>query len=67
MIASIIGGLVIGFIYALIALGFYITWICHKSVSFAQGDLLMIGAFVGYQLYAVMHLPFLAVLLDSSI
>jgi branched-chain amino acid transport system permease protein len=55
--------LVLGLIYAVIALGFYITWMCHKSVNFAQGDLLMVGAFVGFVLYVNVGLPFIAVVL----
>jgi branched-chain amino acid transport system permease protein len=40
----VLSGLSIGAIYSLVALGFYIMWSACKSVNFAHGDVLMLGA-----------------------
>ncbi|KAA8996915.1 branched-chain amino acid ABC transporter permease [Affinibrenneria salicis] len=43
-------GLSLGSMYALLALGFHITWIVSRTVNFAQGSAMMVGATVGYSL-----------------
>src|SRR6516225_6718090 len=43
-----VNGLIDGSIYALIALGFSIVYGILKLLNFAQGDVFMIGAFIGY-------------------
>ncbi|MCC7106605.1 MAG: ABC transporter permease [Chloroflexi bacterium] len=64
---QIIGGLTLGLIYALIALGFTITLRASDLVSFAQGELVMTGAFVGYTLLQSTPLPYVAVFLLTSL
>jgi len=54
-----LSGLVIGCIYALIALGFSLIYRASGLMNFSQGDILTIGAFVGYTFYAVLRLPFI--------
>ncbi|SHI37388.1 branched-chain amino acid ABC transporter permease [Pollutimonas bauzanensis] len=44
---AIIGGLTMGGIYALIALGFSLTYTTTRTLNFAQGDFVSVGAFVG--------------------
>jgi branched-chain amino acid transport system permease protein len=39
-----LSGLVIGGLYAIVALGFYIMWSAVRAVNFAHGDTLMLGA-----------------------
>ncbi len=46
-----INGLQIGFVYALIALGYTMVYGVVRLINFAHGDVFMIGAFVG--LYAI--------------
>ncbi|HEU5323362.1 MAG TPA: branched-chain amino acid ABC transporter permease, partial [Methylomirabilota bacterium] len=41
-------GLAVGCIYGLVALGFVLIYKATELVNFAQGDLLMLGAFVCY-------------------
>ncbi|MDP2135111.1 MAG: branched-chain amino acid ABC transporter permease, partial [Sulfuritalea sp.] len=53
-----ISGAAIGCIYALIALGFVLIYKATETVNFAQGDLMMIGGFVGLTAMAVAGLPF---------
>ena len=53
-----ISGAAIGCIYALIALGFVLIYKATETVNFAQGDLMMIGGFVGLTAMTVAGLPF---------
>jgi branched-chain amino acid transport system permease protein len=43
-----VDGLTTGSVYALIALGFSIVYGILRLLNFAQGDVVMIGAFIGY-------------------
>ncbi|MEF3696030.1 branched-chain amino acid ABC transporter permease [Desulfolutivibrio sp.] len=55
-----ISGLVVGSIYSLVALGFVIIYKATKVVNFAQGELVMVGAYVCFALTVQAKLPFLA-------
>ena len=43
----LISGISLGCIYALIALGFVLIYKATETVNFAQGELMMLGAFGG--------------------
>ena len=43
-----LNGLAVGCIYGLVALGFVLIYKATELVNFAQGDLMMLGAFVAY-------------------
>ena len=43
----VISGIAQGCIYGLIALGFVLIYKATETVSFAQGELMMLGAFFG--------------------
>jgi branched-chain amino acid transport system permease protein len=45
----LISGIAQGCIYGLIALGFVLIYKATETVSFAQGELMMLGAFGGSQ------------------
>ena len=45
---TIIDGLSLGSIYALIALGYTMVYGIAKMLNFAHGDIIMIGGFVAY-------------------
>jgi len=45
--AQLLNGLVLGSIYALIALGYTMVWNILEFINFAHGEVYMIGAFVG--------------------
>ena len=47
-VQQIVNGLSLGSIYALIALGYTMVYGIVKLINFAHGDILMIGAYVGY-------------------
>ena len=53
-----ISGIALGCIYALIALGFVLIYKATETVNFAQGELMMLGAFAGLVLMEVVGLPF---------
>ena len=54
----IISGIAQGCIYGLIALGFVLIYKATETVNFAQGELMMLGAFAGFALMALLGLPF---------
>jgi len=54
----VISGLVVGSIYSLVALGFVIIYKATKVVNFAQGELVMVGAYVCFSLTVQFSLPF---------
>ncbi|NCZ59447.1 MAG: branched-chain amino acid ABC transporter permease [Betaproteobacteria bacterium] len=58
----LISGAAIGCIYALIALGFVLIYKATEVVNFAQGDLMMLGAFVAFSFSSLMGLGFWAAL-----
>ncbi|MCA0324537.1 MAG: branched-chain amino acid ABC transporter permease [Proteobacteria bacterium] len=59
----VISGAAQGCIYGLIALGFVLIYKATETVSFAQGDLMMLGAFCGLAGMTMLGFPFwLAVL-----
>ncbi len=55
----IINGLVVGSIYSLVALGFVIIFKATKVVNFAQGEMVMAGAYICFALTVQYQIPFL--------
>ena len=58
----LISGVSQGCIYGLIALGFVLIYKATEAVNFAQGELMMLGAFVGLAVAAYFHMPYWVVL-----
>ena len=54
----VISGIAQGCIYGLIALGFVLIYKATETVSFAQGELMMLGAFGGLAAMTLMGFPF---------
>jgi branched-chain amino acid transport system permease protein len=52
-------GLALGSMYALVALGYNITFATSRTVNFSQGQSVMVGAVVAYALYVGAGWPFL--------
>jgi branched-chain amino acid transport system permease protein len=46
----LVGGALMGLVYALIAYGFQLTYATSKSINFGQGELVMVSAFVSLSL-----------------
>jgi branched-chain amino acid transport system permease protein len=61
----LINGLVIGAVYATVALGFVLIYKASDVINFAQGELLLFGAFICLALVVNLHLPFLLALIIS--
>lgn len=60
---ALVSGLSVGSIYALIAQGYYITYITTGALNFGQGEFLMIGALAGLTCYLALGLPYAAAIL----
>lgn len=56
----VINGIVIGSIYALVALGFVIIYKSSSILNFAQGEFLMLGAYVCIAIFSTARVPFWA-------
>jgi branched-chain amino acid transport system permease protein len=67
LLQLIISGLVVGSIYAAVALGFTIIYKATRVVNFAQGELLMVGAYVCYAFVVQAGVPFWAALLATVV
>ncbi|MEO8654746.1 MAG: branched-chain amino acid ABC transporter permease [Ramlibacter sp.] len=57
-IQLVISGIAQGCIYGLIALGFVLIYKATETVSFAQGELMMLGAFAGLAAMTFLGFPF---------
>ena len=58
LLQLLISGVAQGCIYGLIALGFVLIYKATETVSFAQGDLMMVGAFSGLAAMTLLGFPF---------
>ena len=61
----VISGVAQGCIYGLIALGFVLIYKATEIVSFAQGELMMVGAFIGLVLMELLAFPFWLAVVSS--
>lgn len=59
LVELLVSGIVLGLIYALVALGFVLIYKASRVVNFAQGELLAIGAFAAHFFLVALKLPFL--------
>ena len=55
----LLSGVSHGCVYGLIALGFVLIYKATEMLNFAQGELMMVGAFVAFTLVNLLGLPFL--------
>ena len=61
------GGLALGAVYALVAIGYNIVFIASKTFNFAQAQLMMVGAFVAYSGLVTWDLPWPLVVLMAAV
>ena len=64
---QLINGLSLGSIYALIALGYTMVYGIIQLINFAHGDVLMVGAYVGWFSMTGLHLNVVEALLASML
>ncbi len=55
---SLVSGISIGCVYALVALGFVLIYKATEVVNFSQGELMMVGAFFAFSFVDMGGLPF---------
>jgi branched-chain amino acid transport system permease protein len=67
LLQQLTGGLAIGCVYALIAIGFTMMLRATDLVNFAQGEFVMTGAYLGFTLLTLTPLPYLAVFVGASL
>lgn len=67
ILQQLANGLILGSVYALLALGYTMVYGIIKLINFAHGDIYMIGAFMGYYLINTLHLNFFVALILSMI
>ncbi|EFR43433.1 branched-chain amino acid ABC transporter permease [Streptococcus pseudoporcinus] len=67
MLQQLVNGLILGSVYALLALGYTMVYGIIKLINFAHGDLFMMGAFIGYYLINVFHLNLFVALLLTMV
>jgi len=62
LLEQLINGLTQGSVYALLALGFTLIFGTLRMVTFAHGEVYMIGAYVGFEIIRLLHPSFLLAL-----
>ena len=67
MLQQLVNGLILGSVYALIALGYTMVYGIIKLINFAHGDLYMMGAFIGYYLINSFQLNFFVALILTMV
>jgi len=64
---QMVNGFSLGSMYALIAIGYTMVYGVLRLINFAHGDIMMVGAFLGYFGIAILELPFVAAVLLAVI
>jgi branched-chain amino acid transport system permease protein len=67
ILQAVLRGISNGCIYGLVALGFVIIYKATEVINFAQGEIMMLGAFVGYTFVTFLGLPYWAALILSTL
>jgi len=55
---QMVNGFSLGSMYALIAIGYTMVYGVLRLINFAHGDIMMVGAFLGYTFISILELPF---------
>jgi branched-chain amino acid transport system permease protein len=63
LLQLLVAGVSLGCVYALVALGFVLIYKATETVNFAQGDLMMLGAFFALTAGVIMGWPYWATIL----
>ena len=67
MLQQLVNGLILGSVYALLALGYTMVYGIIKLINFAHGDIYMVGAFMGYFLLNSLKVNFFVALLLAMV
>ncbi len=61
---ALISGILVGGVYALIGIGLTISFGVMRVINFAHGDLLMLGMYLTYFLFTLLHIdPFISIII----
>ena len=63
----VVSGLSLGMMYALIGVGFVIIFKCSKAFNIASGQIVMLGAYLGYTLLMPLDLPVWAAIIAAIV
>ncbi len=63
----LLSGVALGMIYALLAFGYSVTFSTSRTINFAQGEFLMVGALVGLAMETKLHLSYLGATVGAAI
>lgn len=66
-IQQIINGISIGAVYALIAVGYSLVYSVLSFSNFAQGEILMIGAYIGFFSLTLLRMPFSIAIMVATV
>lgn len=67
MLQQLVNGLILGSVYALLALGYTMVYGIIRLINFAHGDLFMMGAFIGYWLISAFQMNFFVALILTMV
>jgi branched-chain amino acid transport system permease protein len=67
LIQLVLSGIALGMIYALLAFGYSITFSTSRTINFAQGEFLMLGALTGLTLDVRLHLGYVLAALGAAV
>jgi branched-chain amino acid transport system permease protein len=67
LIQLLLSGVALGMIYALLAFGYSITFSTSRTINFAQGEFLMLGALTGLTLDVRLRLGYVAAALGAAV
>ena len=67
LLNSVINGLSLGSVYAIIALGYTMVYGIAKMLNFAHGDVIMVGAYICFFAVSKYHLPPLVGILAAMV
>lgn len=67
MLQQLVNGMILGSVYALLALGYTMVYGIIKLINFAHGDIYMMGAFMGYFLINTFQLNFFLALILAMV
>src|SRR5665811_2428655 len=61
----LVTGISLGMMYALIAIGFVVIFKCSKAFNIASGQIVMLGAYLGYTFLIPLKLPLWAAIIAA--
>lgn len=64
---QVVNGLAIGCIYAIVAIGFVLIYKATEVINFAQGEIMMVGAFIAFTFINYLNIPFIPAVLFTLI